>query len=692
MLELLKKYFGYQEFRPLQEQIISHVISGQDALVIMPTGGGKSLCYQLPALYMPGTTLVISPLIALMKDQVDALTLSGIPAAFLNSSLDTESVRTIESRLLREEIKILYVAPERFANAGFQELLKKITLSLIAIDEAHCISHWGHDFRPDYRSLHLLRSNFPNTPIIALTATATEQVRKDIVKQLNIPEAKQYISSFNRPNLHYEVRPKQRSLTELVNLLIKYKNESSIIYCFSRKDTEDVANLLKANGLRADAYHAGLTPNTRAKVQDAFIKSDLPVIVATIAFGMGINKPDVRLIVHWNLPKSIEGYYQETGRAGRDGLPSECVLFFSEGDKHKHGLFIGNNPDPEQQAIAYKQLEEIVDFGRSFECRRKYLLNYFGEEIENACNACDNCQNTKQLFNATEITLKVLSGVYKTEQRFGAGYVIDVLRGRKSIQIVQRGHDSLSVFGIAENVSKEYLQNIIHQLITKGLLGVTSGQYPTLYITADGNTFLKEKPHLELVQVEQLETKSERKDKQTKPSGELFEHLRDLRKKLADELQVPAYVVFGNQALLAMCEQKPTTLEEMRNVPGVGDIKLERFGQIFLDEIKKYSTTEIKSPTGETFVLTKTLLEQGMNISEIAKTRNLSFGTILTHIEKMLENKEQPPLTHLRPEVEILTPILAAFKTLNTKKLTPVKEYLDNKYEYEELRIARLFL
>jgi ATP-dependent DNA helicase RecQ len=610
MLELLKKYFGYESFRPLQEDIIGRVLEGKDCVALMPTGGGKSLCYQLPALILPGITIVISPLISLMKDQVDQLLANGIATVFINSTLSQAQMRRAEEAALSGEIKILYIAPERLRAAGFEEFLKSLKVDLIAIDEAHCISEWGHDFRPDYRNLKILREYFPDAPVIALTATATDKVRLDIVSQMSLKNPNIFIASFNRPNLNYSVLPKRNFAARLLQLLEKYKNQSAILYCFSRKGAEDLAETLRLEGYAAAAYHAGLNAETRKEVQEKFIRDEINIITATIAFGMGINKPDVRLVAHCDLPKSIEGYYQETGRAGRDGLAAECVLFFSYADKRKHAYFIDEIEDETEREKAWKRLQEVLTYGDLPVCRRKYLLHYFGEEYrEENCGACDICLKTTPQFNATELAQKILSAVIRTGERFGASYIAKVLTGEKDERIENLGHHGLSVFGIVRDVNKRELITVIRQLAARGLLKQTEGDYPILAVTLAGRDFLRERQILYLPKLgsdkrkEPLEVLrryaplsadiSER-NAGNKPIAadydeELFQRLRVLRRALAEERGVPPYVIFGDAALRAMAAHTPQDLESLLQIPGVGKQKLEWFGKDFLGVIKYYT-------------------------------------------------------------------------------------------------------
>ncbi len=494
MLEHLKTHFGFDAFRPLQEEIVTAVLARQDTLVLMPTGGGKSLCYQLPALMFGGLTLVISPLIALMKDQVDALNHNGVAAAFLNSSLNIKERGRVESAVLAGEVKILYLAPERLALFGFRQFLSRLEVSLVAIDEAHCISEWGHDFRPEYRNLRDMRSLFPEVPIIALTATATPQVRQDIVTALGLRDPRVFISSFNRPNLHYSVRAKYNATGSLVKLLKGYKDQSVIIYCFSRKDTETLAGDLSDAGFRALPYHAGLAREVRRETQEKFIRDEVKIIVATIAFGMGIDKPNVRLVVHMDIPKTMESYYQETGRAGRDGQPSDCVLFYSIADRRKHDYFIEQIADALERERACRKLRRVLEYCQWGGCRRRFLLEYFGEAYEAAsCGACDNCVVPVQdAPHDANMAQKILSAVLRTGERFGIGYVCGVLRGSRSKRILQNKHDKLSVHGLLRGVSEDDIRVCMTTLVRTGELEKVAGEYPTLRVSKAGKRALQQ--------------------------------------------------------------------------------------------------------------------------------------------------------------------------------------------------------
>ena len=710
MLAQLKSHFGFDRFLPMQEDIISRVLAQKDTLVLMPTGGGKSLCYQLPALSFSGLTMVVSPLIALMKDQVDRLKSNGIAADFLNSTLTVPQVKRVQEQAQNGQLKILYVAPERLALPRFHSFLRSLDLSLIAIDEAHCISEWGHDFRPDYRNLKTLRRDFPAVPLIALTATATEKVRADIVTQLGLQQPEIFVSSFNRPNLSYEVRPKNSSFGSLLALLRKHGNSTAIIYCFSRKSTEAMAADLAANGLDALPYHAGLETSIRRTTQEKFIRSEVRIIVATIAFGMGIDKPDIRLVVHYDLPKSVEGYYQETGRAGRDGLPSECVLFYSYADKIKHEYFIGQVENEVEQDNARRKLDQMVAFCELQTCRRRYLLEYFDEKWEDrACGGCDNCSTPQEEYDATEISQKVLSAVIRTGERFGAAHISNVLQGSSTKQVRPWGHDQLTVFGIARDFSKEDLAPMIRALIARGLLAVDGNSRPTLSITPSGRAFLKNREKLTLNR-----PKVDVGTSGIAPSGifdydlELFEKLRVLRKEISDEQKVPSFVIFGDKSLQQMVYYIPRNQEEFSRISGVGTAKLEHFSEAFLAIINEHGGVrptrhdQVVNRNGGgkvwgsgpnmTQLTTKRLTGEGLSVEEIVEARGLSFNTIIGHLEKLVLAGEDLELDHLMPPVEKREKIVAAFKQSEGLLLTAVKEMLGEEYSYEELKLVRLGL
>ena len=728
--QLLKQHFGYDEFRPGQEAIISNALAERHSLVVMPTGGGKSLCYHLPALARGGLTLVVSPLIALMKDQVDSLRANGISAEFLNSSLDDRTAATIERKAQAGGVRLLYAAPERVSMPGFRRFLHTLDLRLIAIDEAHCISEWGHDFRPDYRILSELRTEFPDTPMMALTATATERVRRDIVEQLALAGCAEFVSGFDRGNLTYRVQPRAGAWETLLGLLDERRGQSAIVYCFSRKETEELAERLIASGHPAVAYHAGLDADTRRLTQERFIDGEVPIVAATVAFGMGIDKPDIRLVVHYTLPKSIEGYYQETGRAGRDGLPSDCVLFFSEGDRAKQEFFI-QRMTGDARAVAERQLQQMVDYGRLLTCRRKYLLAYFGEDMAwDACGNCDVCLAERQTVDVTVAAQKILSAVIRTGERFGIAHVINVLLGSNLERIRELGHDKLSVFGIVDDYDRNGLRRIAEGLIEKGLLHRADGQYATISVTPAGREWLRSRQGLTLEMRADEPATQQARPRERSAGGisngavvqdydaGLFEKLRSLRRRLADEEGVPAFVVFSDATLRGLAAAKPRNRPEMLRVSGVGPAKLERYGDTFLAVIqgstdtmqtKGTDATPVESrqgpiqsrlnrlgqdnnsqPLGDTHALTHQLLQQGLTIAEIAVKRGLSPGTALAHLERIVNAGETVDLSPLLPAPERVEQIKAALQAAGHERLAPVKELLGDDYSYDEIRLVRL--
>ena len=716
LLPALRSYFGYDSFLPMQEEIIANVLERRDTLALMPTGGGKSLCYQLPALAQKGTTLVISPLIALMKDQVDGLEANGIAARYINSSLPTSEIRQVQERVRQGQVKILYVAPERLGTPGFNRFLQSLDLALIAIDEAHCISEWGHEFRPDYRNLRQLRQGFPSVPVVALTATATERVREDIVEQLDLETGRVFLSSFNRPNLAYSVRPKKDPWNQLLSLLKARQGQSAIIYCFSRQETEDLAESLKTQGLNALPYHAGLDGATRRRTQDDFIHDRVPIIVATIAFGMGIDKPDVRLVVHYSLPKSLESYYQETGRAGRDGLPSDCVLFYSHADKAKQEYFIKQIEDAHERRNAREKLAKMVGFAQSPVCRRRTILEYFGERWDaDTCGGCDVCQESREHVDATEIAQKILSAVVRTGQRFGATHVIRVLTGSRDKRILDMGHDQLSVHGIAKDRSRDGLRDIIGRLQAEGLLASSHGEYPTLAVTGAGMEFLRKRQSLTLdLPKPPPSAQQTAPGEATKYDSHLFEELRTLRRRMADAQGIPPFVVFSDVSLRDMSAKFPLTMEQFSSVHGVGQAKLEQYGPAFLQAIKTYAeSTGLPVATGASLMrqrsgqaagiqglpkrrrgateeATNELLSQGMSVSQIAKERGLAETTIINHMERLQQRGVDLDVEHLLPDREALYEIGKAFEVCGSAQLKPVWEFLESRFTYDELRLARM--
>jgi ATP-dependent DNA helicase RecQ len=676
----------------------------------MPTGGGKSLCFQLPALLRNGLTIVVSPLISLMKDQVDALQTSGIPATYLNSTLDRDESKARWRGLHRGEYRMLYVAPERLMLETFLERALNWSIAQFAIDEAHCISEWGHDFRPEYRDLKKLREHFPDAPVMALTATATERVRADIVKQLKLREPRCYVASFNRPNLTYRVIPKSAPYEQVLALIRSRPNDSGIVYCASRKSTESLARNLSEDGISAKPYHAGLTSSERTKHQESFLRDDVRVITATIAFGMGINKPNVRFVVHYDLPKNLESYYQETGRAGRDGLPSECVLLFSASDVAKQIHFIDEKSESEAR-IARAQLQQMVHYAETRECRRTTLLRYFGEEFaEPSCDGCDNCLTPRETFDGTIPAQKFLSCVHRILAKsgfgFGLNHVVDVLRGADTEAIRQRGHNELSTYGIGRELKREAWQAIGRELLRLGLVECAPGKFATLSVTPAGLESLRGRTPITLTKQVEIVARDKKPRAGAIDCDEvLFESLRGLRRKLADERDVPAYVIFSDVSLREMARNYPTNASEFRRIPGVGEQKLKDFGEPFLSEIENYLVAnprrtfseEADSPfrqcrprLNDSQSETLRRFQKGESVDEIARARGFVRSTIYSHLLTAIEcgkPVERDRFFTAAQEKEIA----AAFQRISDGNLVDVSALLGNKYDIGELRIFRAF-
>jgi ATP-dependent DNA helicase RecQ len=591
----LKKYFGFDSFRPLQEEIIRNTLEGRDVMAILPTGGGKSLCFQLPALIRPGLTVVVSPLIALMKDQVDGLRAAGVAATFLNSSMAAGEGRIRLGGLRQGEFRLLYVAPERLMLPGFIEELRNWRVGMFAIDEAHCISEWGHDFRPEYRQLRALRGLFAEVPWMALTATATERVRKDILQQLQLREPACFVAGFNRPNLAYRVSAKSGAYRQIHEYVGNRRSESGIVYCQARKTVESLAERLAKDGVPAVPYHAGLTPLERARNQERFLRDEARVVCATIAFGMGINKSNVRFVIHYDLPKNIESYYQETGRAGRDSLPSECLLLFSPGDRIKYGQFIDEKPDPREREIARAQLEQMVHYAESGACRRAFLLRYFGDSFqEENCGACDNCLDPRDRWDGTIAAQKFLSTVFRVRERsgfaVGINHIVEVLCGAETEKIRKWNHQTLSTYGIGAEHSRAEWAAIGRELVRFGLLLQNADRFNVLEITEEGRAALKERRKIVLTRSMAVpEPAKHGADSGAIACDEaLFDRLRQLRKRLADELGVPPYIVFSDVTLRQMARFYPGDAAAMSRISGVGEKKLRDFGAVFMAEISAH--------------------------------------------------------------------------------------------------------
>lgn len=593
--QVLESVFGYQNFRMGQQDVIEHAVTGLDSLVIMPTGGGKSLCYQIPALVRGGLTIVLSPLISLMKDQVDALKATGVAAAYMNSTLDRQESARIYADLHNNRLQILYLSPERLMAGDFIEYIKQFPISLFAIDEAHCISSWGHDFRPEYNDLGKLKQHFPHVPVMALTATADDATRHDILNQLQMNDPKVSMSSFDRPNIRYSLVEKFKALDQLKKYVKQQDGVSGIVYCTSRKRVEEVAEGLSRSGYNAQPYHAGLSQQERQATQDAFIRDELDIVVATVAFGMGINKPNVRFVVHYDLPKNIESYYQETGRAGRDGLPAEALLMFDPADIMRVRYMVEQTENEQQQRVEMHKLNTMVAFAEAQTCRRQVLLNYFGEYNNKPCGNCDICLDPPKRYDGSEDAKKALSCVYRVGQAFGMGYIVDVLRGSQNQRVKDRGHDKLSTFGIGKDKSQEHWLSVLRQLIHSGLLLQNITRSSVLQLTEAARPVLRGEVELELAEPRlQAITSVAKSPKRSSRIAnynydrKLFAALRKLRKEIADSENIPPYVVFNDASLAEMAEIKPLNEAEMLDISGVGHVKLERYGEQFLMKIASY--------------------------------------------------------------------------------------------------------
>ena len=687
----LKENFGFEKFRPNQEDIINCIISNQDTLAIMPTGGGKSICFQLPALILPGITVVISPLIALMKDQVDSLKANGIQACFINSS-QTEDERQFYIESLKSNlIKLVYIAPESLSY--LDNIFNNLTISLIAIDEAHCISAWGHDFRPAYTNLGYLKNRFPSTPILALTATADKATRKDISDQLNLKNPKVFIASFDRKNLSLEVRPALDRVKQIIDFIKEKPNESGIVYCLSRKTTEELAEKLRKIGINAKPYHAGLDNKIRSKTQDEFINDDCQVVCATIAFGMGIDKSNVRWVIHYNLPKNIEGYYQEIGRAGRDGLPSETVLFESYGDMIQLQKFASQGLNAEVQLAKLERMKQYAD---ALSCRRKILLSYFGELVTENCGNCDICKNPPSFFDGTVIAQKALSAIIRLQESEPLPVIIDFLRGSKNAYIYENEYQNLKTYGVGIDLSWFDWNQYLIQLINLGYCEIAFHQQNKIRLTSFAKKVLFEGEKVQLTTVQKVNTdKTEIKEAKSKTAANsLFETLRKLRYEISKEENVPAYVIFSDAALRQMEKERPMSDSELLAIDGVGKAKLEKYGDAFIKVIQDFQKSKVvkKKKEATTYKETLELYQKGFSVEEIAQKRKLGLSTIMSHLAKLYSDGAAIDLNSFISEDEVAQIAAAQIKLESPNALKPYFDYFEEKMDYGKIRLALAIL
>jgi ATP-dependent DNA helicase RecQ len=699
-LEILKAVFGYDHFRGQQQEVIEQLLAGQDALVLMPTGGGKSLCYQIPALIRLGVGIVISPLIALMQDQVSALLQLGVKAAFLNSTLSSDEVRTIERQLLNNELDLLYIAPERLTSGRTLALFQRIQIALFAIDEAHCVSQWGHDFRVDYLQLSMLHEQFPDIPRIALTATADEKTRQEISLRLNLEQAPLYLSGFDRPNIRYRIVQKQQAREQLLQfILAEHAGDSGIVYCLSRKKVDETAEWLRAKGIHALAYHAGMSNDLRYQHQHRFLMEESLVIVATIAFGMGIDKPNVRFVAHLDLPKSVEAYYQETGRAGRDGLPANAWMAYGLQDVITlRRMLADSNADEAHKRLELHKLDAMLALCEQVHCRRQALLNYFGDQLEQPCNNCDTCLETVETWDGTLVAQQALSCIYRTGQRFGVGYLIEVLRGKETERIINAAHHKQSTFGIGKELDEQQWSSVFRQLVARNLVSVNFDHFGVLQLTDACRPILRGEQQL-MLRKDIKPEKSRIGKKGTSKSfskaernSDLWEALRAKRREIADAQDVPPYIIFNDATLMAMLESKPINHKQFALLSGVGERKLTLYGDQFLAVIKDY-LEEYKTP--DTTTESVELFKVGYSIKQIAQKRELKEDTIYNHLSQALE-QGMLTLTDVvelsEQEINTIQEVILSLPIEQQNALKPVYDWFDGQYSYGVLRCIRAAL
>jgi ATP-dependent DNA helicase RecQ len=725
--QALKRYYGYDNFRPMQGDIIQHILGGKDTVVLMPTGGGKSVCFQIPAVVSEGTCVVVSPLIALMKDQVEALKGNGIAAAYINSSVGQSEANDIARAATGGYLKLLYVSPEKLLSDGFMQFLNRVNISLFAIDEAHCISSWGHDFRPEYTQLGQLRNHFPNTPIIALTATADRLTKRDIITQLNLREPKVFLSSFDRPNINLNVRPGQDRVGSVIDYIGRHPQDPGIIYCLSRKTCETISAKLIAKGIKAAHYHAGLTPLQRGKAQEAFLQDDVQVIVATIAFGMGIDKSNVRWVMHYNLPKNIEGYYQEIGRAGRDGAPSTAILFYSFADVMQMREMVTKDVPARQAQLNTAKLERMQQFAEAASCRRKILLNYFSETLPQDCGNCDICRNPPTTFDGTLIAQKALSAVFRSREKVAINLLIDVLRGMRNQAVLQGGYDQIKTYGAGRDLPYLDWYSYVHQMLNDGLFYIAYEEGYALKITERGHQVLKGELTLPLRKFQPTE-KAEKPTRASKkaataaatatfgsPEAQLFDKLRKLRKTIADEQGVPPYVVFSDATLQEMAAERPVSRVGMLGVSGVGMKKFETYGEAFIklileegggavpsdsdnmfsepprSRISAASSAAADKPVSDSEDATIQFHQMGLTPEDISERRGLALSTVKTHLYNAYAKGRELRIHDFASDAELAEIFTARAQLGGDPTLRDLFDHLREKYDYFQLRMAALY-